>query len=40
MLGEYIYATGGNFVAARLSGVPTRSIATFSTCLALVLFIK
>ncbi len=26
VLGEYIYATGGNFVAAGLSGVPTRVI--------------
>ena len=32
VLGEYIYATGGNFVAARLSGVPTRSIVGFVFC--------
>ena len=29
VLGEYVYATGGNFVAAGLSGVPTRAIVTF-----------
>jgi ribose transport system permease protein len=32
VLGEYIYATGGNFVAARLSGVPTRSIVGLVFC--------
>jgi ribose transport system permease protein len=29
VFGEYVYATGGNFLAAGLSGVPTRAIITF-----------
>ena len=32
VLGEYIYATGGNFVAARLSGVPNRSMLGLVFC--------
>jgi len=32
VVGEYIYATGGNFVAARLSGVPTRPMVGLVFC--------